>query len=120
MSKAVLILSHGSRLVKTRDEVANLTERIKKATQLSIVEFAFLELLEPSIPEGVDACVAKGASEIVVLMNFLNAGRHVDTDIPTIIDECKIKHPSVTFKITKPVGQHEGITALFCDLINHA
>ena len=114
--KAVLLISHGSRSPQTKEEISGLVKRLHRSGAAEIIEFAFLELESPSIPEGIDLCAKKGASKIIVLLNFLNSGRHVDTDIPAIIADAKIKHPKIDISITKPVGQHPGIDALFLDL----
>ena len=117
--KAILLISHGSRFAKTKEEVAALVNTLRTRCKGDIVEFAFLEIESPSIPEGIDSCAAKGAKEIIILLNFLNAGRHVDEDIPAIIENAKIKYPDIHFAITKPVGQHPDIANLFIDLITH-
>ena len=115
--KAVLLVSHGSRLAETEREVSQLVGRLRRGGAGDIVEFAFLELESPSIPHGIDTCVDKGATRIVVLLNFLNSGRHVDVDIPAIVAEARKKHPEVSITITIPVGQHPGIDGLFLDIL---
>jgi len=115
--KAVLLISHGSRYPETKKEVADLVGRLRNRRAADLVEFAFLELESPSIPEGIDMCVTKGAVEIAVLLNFLNSGRHVDIDIPEIVQKARLTHPGVKIFITKPVGQHPKIEDLFLDLL---
>ena len=115
--KAVLLVSHGSRLSQTKREVEQLAQRIRRRNVVDIVEFAFLELESPSIPQGIDSCVAKGAKEIVVLLNFLNSGRHVDVDIPAIAEQARKKYAGIKICVTKPIGQHSGIEDLFLDLL---
>ena len=115
--KAVLLVSHGSHSPKTKREIENLVQLLKKQSGIPIFEFAFLEIERPTIPEGIDICVKKGAKEIVVLLNFLNAGRHVDQDIPAIVKEAQAKYPQIPIRITTPVGQHPGIINLFKDLL---
>ncbi len=115
--KAVLLISHGSRSSATKREVSELVERLRRAKAGEIVEYAFLELESPSIPEGIDICVGKGATQVTVLLNFLNSGRHVDVDIPEIVAEAQKKHPAIPILITKPVGQHPDIEKLFLDLL---
>jgi sirohydrochlorin ferrochelatase len=116
---AILLISHGSRSPKTKEEVLSLIETLKQKRPNDIIECAFLELESPSIPQGIDICVGKGAKKVTILLNFLNSGRHVDHDIPQIVNEAKSKHPHVQIDITKPVGQHHGISDLFLDLIRH-
>jgi len=115
--KAVLIISHGSRTAKTKEEVSALIEKLKPLTAISFIECAFLELLYPSITEGIELCIKAGATEIIILLNFLNAGRHVNVDIPTIVDESRQKFPDVRILITEPVGQHAGIAKLFAQML---
>ena len=117
--KAVLLISHGSRSAKTKQEVSILVKDLQKRTGIAIFEYAFLEIEAPSIPEGIDICVAKGATQVIVLLNFLNSGRHVNNDIPDIVRQAGKKYPQVCFSITTPVGQHPKVAELFLDLITH-
>jgi sirohydrochlorin ferrochelatase len=118
--KAILLVSHGSRSPKTKDEILVLVNLLQKNLPGQIVEFAFLEIEPPSIPEGIDHCVFQGATNIVLTLNFLNAGRHVNEDIPAIMLAAQNKYPQVKFTITKPLGQHAQIPDLLIDLINNA
>lgn len=118
--KAVLLVSHGSRSSKPKEEVAELVKVLKFKTGVDVFEFAFLEIEDPSIPEGLEMCVQKGAKQVLVLLNFLNSGRHVNNDIPAIVQEAQEKYPEVKFLISQPVGQHQKIADLFVDLIHHA
>ena len=84
--RALLVVAHGSRRVASNDEVRQLTDELRAAAgdEYAQVECAFLELAQPSIPDGIDCCVAEGATEVVILPYFLSAGRHVAKDIPEI------------------------------------
>lgn len=117
--KAILLVSHGSRAPETEKEIRDLIGQLKKVSKLPILEYAFLEITAPSIPEGIDTCIQKGAKEISVLLNFLNTGKHVNEDIPRIVDQAKKMYPNICFKITKPIGQHPGISGLFLDIIEN-
>jgi len=117
--KAILLVSHGSRSPKTKEEISVLVNILRQLLPNEIVEFAFLEIEHPDIPEGIGRCVAQGATEIVVTLNFLNAGRHVDQDIPAIVHAAKNKYPQIKFNITNPIGQHPKIPTLFIDTINN-
>ncbi len=115
--KAVLLVSHGSRISETKTEVKRLVDILRKKSSLPIFEYAFLEIEFPSIPEGIDMCVQKGATQIVILLNFFNTGRHVGLDIPRIVKEAQKKYPFLKFKITEPLGQHPGMVDLFLGMI---
>jgi len=91
--RAILLVSHGSRSPKTKQEIAVLVDALRQRLPSDIIEFAFLEIEQPGIPDGIDQCVAQGAHEIIVTLNFLNAGRHVDGDIPSIVQTAQAKYP---------------------------
>ncbi|MCB9757889.1 MAG: CbiX/SirB N-terminal domain-containing protein [Candidatus Omnitrophica bacterium] len=115
--KAVLLVSHGSRITKTKQEVLSLIEKLKNLLGISFIECAFLEIETPSIPDAIAGCINKGATEIIVLLNFLNAGRHVDTDIPRILNEARQQFPNIRIILTKPIGQHWEIPQLFSQIV---
>ena len=104
----------------TKQEVVRLIKRLKPLSRIKIFECAFLEIESPSIPAGIDKCVGQGATDVTILLNFLNSGRHVDEDIPRIVDEAKKKYSNVKFRITPPVGQHSKIDELFIDLLKNS
>ena len=113
---AILIVSHGSHSPKTKQEVQVLVAALRKKKLADFIEFAFLEIEKPSIPEGIESLVSQGAKEIKVLLNFLNSGKHVDIDIPQIVRHTQKKHPHVRLSISRPVGQHSKAVDLFSDL----
>lgn len=115
--KAVLLVSHGSHSPKTKHEVASLVKQLKRRSKIKIFKFAFLEIEQPSIPSGIEMCVQAGVTQVLILLNLLNSGKHVDEDIPRIVNEARKKYPKVNFKITPPVGQHAKIVDLFLDFI---
>lgn len=115
--QALLLISHGSRSEAANLENQRLAELLREKTGTSVVEYAFLEIARPSIDEAVEKCVEQGAGEIIVLLNFLNSGRHVTEDVPRMIEEAKTRHPKVKFCITPPVGQHSNFPDLFMEWI---
>ena len=115
--RGILLISHGSRSLKTKKQIKALVKKLRSRLDTPIVEYAFLELASPSIPEGIKNCVKKGAKEVIVLLNFLNAGRHVNHDIPQIIRATKKNYPRIPIRLTNPVGQHERVVELFLDMI---
>ncbi len=115
--KAVILISHGSRLAETKNEVCGLIEKLKILYKETLIEYGFLEIESPSIPQAIDSCVQRGACEIIILLNFLNAGRHVDTDIPKILQQARLKFPHIKIHMTRPVGQHPEIPLLFAKML---
>ena len=107
----LLIIAHGSRREASNDEVRRLAERVRGLCSPDIgrIEVAFLELAEPSIPEGLARCVAQGAGEIVVFPYFLAAGTHVAQDIPEAINAFAQDHPAIRVRLTPHLGASEAL-----------
>jgi len=57
--KALLLVAHGSRRRESNEEIAILTQRVRECAggRFDLVTCAFLELAEPSIPDGIDNAV---------------------------------------------------------------
>lgn len=109
--KHLLMIAHGSRRQASNDEVRQLAERVSqlRGEDIAAVEVAFLELAEPSIPEGLARCAAQGAQEIVVFPYFLAAGTHVVSDIPEAIEAFRAEHPEVHIRLTDHLGASEAL-----------
>jgi sirohydrochlorin ferrochelatase len=118
--QAVLFVSHGSRSPDVKNEVESLVDDLRRQLPEKIIDFAFLEIESPDIPDGIDKCISQGAGSVILILNFLNSGRHVKDDIPDIVRTAQKKYPLIQFTISKPVGQHARIRELFLDLIDHA
>ncbi len=108
--KALLIVAHGSRKKESNIEIHELANNIaSKSNAFAIVESCFLEIAKPSIPEGLETCVNKNASEILIMPYFLAAGRHVIEDIPHIVNEEKMKYHKISIKLLPYFGSNPDI-----------
>ncbi len=103
---ALLIVSHGSRRAQSNSEITDLTDKVRPLLKgnFQFVCTAFLELAEPSIPEGIAHCINQGAERILLLPYFLAAGRHVSVDIPAIVEKARVKYPSLSINIADHIG----------------
>lgn len=94
---AYLVIAHGTRKKQGRLTLFRFVEKFQKAFPDRRVQPAFLKLCRPSIREGIECCVEKGAEEIFVLPLMLFPGRPVEENIPCEIQEAKRRHPHVDF-----------------------
>lgn len=104
--QAVLYVAHGSRVKAGLEEAIEFIETVKPMMDLPIQEICFLELAEPSILQGVAACVEKGATNIAVIPILLLSANHAKQDIPLEIEKAKTNYPFVSFSIGSPLGIH--------------
>ena len=106
-----LIIAHGSREKQANEDFLELSKNFRKRSKHP-VQPAFLELAQPSIPEGIEKCIAAGAMEIILIPLMLFKGRHVKEHIPQIIEEAKAKHPVVDFHYAGPLSEDPKILEL--------
>jgi len=110
---SLLIIAHGSRRAASNDEVRQLVEQVgaEAGQAYAHVETAFLELAEPSIPDGLAALAAQGATDIVAFPYFLAAGTHVAQDIPEAIAGFVATHPGVKVRLAPHLGASKALPA---------
>lgn len=115
--KSLLLIAHGSRRSSSNDEVRLLVDRIAENPRSGFdhVSAAFLELADPSIPEGLEQCIERGAKEIVVFPYFLAAGRHVVDDIPAEVEPIKNKYPEIKIRIASHLGHSDALPDIIID-----
>ena len=115
--KHLLIVAHGSRRAESNDEVRRLAKLLREQAgdRFGHVDCAFLEIAEPSIPDGIECSVRQGATEVVVMPYFLSAGRHVAEDIPSEVAMKQSEHPAVRIRIAPYLGAADGIAQLMLE-----
>lgn len=112
--KGLLLVAHGSRRAASNDEVRDLTKVLAEQAgdEYGFVDCGFLELAEPSIPDGIQRCIDAGATQVVVLPYFLSAGRHVSEDIPAEVKIKQDEYPDIRICISDYLGAAQGVTDL--------
>ena len=113
-SIGIIIVDHGSRREESNQRHEAFVDEWRSSRDYSIVEAAHMELAEPSIGTAFDACVAAGASTVVIAPYFLWPGNHWDRDIPALAAEAAIRHPDVHYLVAAPLGPH----ALLMDIVD--
>ncbi|WP_232100929.1 sirohydrochlorin chelatase [Gimesia fumaroli] len=105
-TKAVLLIAHGSRRDAANQDLVTLAEMLRERNLFPIIEIAYLELAEPTIPEGAARCVAAGADEVLMLPYFLSAGVHVQNDLDEYRSEFCTTYPETRFRLCAHLGLH--------------
>ncbi|MED3563504.1 sirohydrochlorin chelatase [Bacillus xiapuensis] len=106
--KAILFVGHGSKDREGNDQVRQFIEAMRKNwADTVLVQTCFLEFEKPTVNQGIDVCVEKGADHIVVIPIMLLQAGHSKIHIPAAIDEAKKKYPVVQFTYGRPIGVHE-------------
>jgi sirohydrochlorin ferrochelatase len=114
--RAILLVDHGSVKAEANhmlDCVANLLQSMVGPEVL--VRAAHMELAEPLIPRGIDACVDAGATDLVVFPYMLSPGKHSTRDIPRIVAEATRRYPDLAVRVTPAFGVHAKLAEVIAE-----
>ena len=106
MKTNMVLFGHGARDPRWAEPFVNLQRKIAQSLGADTrVDLAFLELMEPGLPEVAKQCVANGFERLVVIPVFFGQGGHLRKDFPVLIDQCKAENPNLLIEVTPPVGE---------------
>lgn len=107
--KALILFAHGARAASW----AAPFQRLQKLTQESLpevqVELAFLELMQPQLPELVSDLVNAGCEDITITPIFLGQGGHVLRDLPLMVEELRSRFPDVKLEQVEAAGENPAV-----------
>jgi sirohydrochlorin ferrochelatase len=115
----IVIVDHGSRREDANRRHVEFVAEWGRQRALANVEAAHMELAEPSITSAVDACVAKGATTVVIAPYFLWPGNHWDRDIPELAATACGRHPGLRHLVAAPLGPHPLLGDIVEERITH-
>lgn len=100
-SKAVIILSHGSRNKLAQQDFLDFVKAVKRKSPDLRIEHAFMELSSPDIPDVVNRLYNEGIRFMAIIPFFLFRGMHIVKDIPGIVEKQKLKYPDLNIVMGK-------------------
>lgn len=95
LQRPVLLIGHGSRSAQGRQNVLDFAAAYQALDRSRLVVPCFLELTEPTIQHGIDACVEQGYTDLSALPVLLFAARHNKFDVTNELDRSALR-PSCT------------------------
>lgn len=113
--QAVLYICHGSRVKTASNQAKNFVKEVMPKINIPLQEVCFLELADPTINEGINRLIQKGATTISVVPVLLLSAAHAKKDIPSILNQVKESHPHVSFNYGQPLGVHEKLVDTLYD-----
>lgn len=117
---AILLVDHGSRSADANALLEEVARSVRERVPERRVAVAHLDLAPPSVAEAVDALVAAGVGEIVVMPYFLAPGQHGVRDIPALAERSAARHPGVRVRVAAPLGLHAGLVDAVLDRVREA
>lgn len=106
---ALVLFAHGARDPRWAAPFQRLQALVKEQLPQQEVELAFLELMEPRLPQTVGKLVESGCNPVTIVPVFLGQGGHVLRDLPVIMQELKQAHPAVEFRLAEAAGEDPAV-----------
>lgn len=104
--QALILFAHGARDPRWAAPFQRLQQLIQAQQPGLKVELAFLELMEPRLPQAVAQLVGLGIAQVTVVPVFLGQGGHVLRDLPVITEELQRTHPGLQLTVAQAVGEN--------------
>ncbi len=108
-TSALVLFAHGARDPRWAKPFQRLQEILRQRTPETLVELAFLELMEPRLPAVVTQLTQQGCTQISVVPVFLGQGGHVLRDLPPMIDELRAAYPDLQLSVADAVGESPAV-----------
>lgn len=120
MKTGIAVFAHGSSVPEANQAVLEVVCAAAELGGFDLVETAFLELAEPSLPVAVERLVARGATRILVVPYFLTLGIHLRRDLPRIVEEISRIHQGMEIRIAPPLDGHPALSQVLRDRAQEA
>jgi len=109
--KALLLVAHGSKKASASNELASLTEKVRRQLPGVEVEAGWLELARPTVADALGRLAGRGHSSVVAVPLMLVHGHHTTLDIPAEL-EAACARLGVEVLYTKCLGSRTEVLEL--------
>jgi len=113
--RALVLFAHGARAASWAAPFERLRDINRARLPDTEVALAFLELMEPRLPEVVANLVARGVLDVTVVPVFLGQGGHLLRDLPLLAESLRAAHPALQLKVAGAVGEDAAVLAAISD-----
>ncbi|UDY25080.1 sirohydrochlorin chelatase [Nocardioides sp. Kera G14] len=117
---ALITLAHGSRDPRHAATITALTDEVRRMRPDLRIAEAFLELSSPSFDSVVDALVAEGHREIVVVPLLLSEAYHAKVDVPSVVAAAAERHDDVAIRAAGILGLESTLLGILDERLREA
>ena len=107
--QALILFAHGARDPNWAAPFVSLQQLIQQQRPRLLVRLAFLELMQPDLPQLLQQLVADGVNEVSVVPVFLGQGGHVRRDLPALIMQAQQQYPQLAIAVAQAVGEQPDV-----------
>jgi sirohydrochlorin cobaltochelatase len=108
-NRALVLFAHGARDPRWAEPFRRLQALVQGRLPDTRVELAFLELMEPRLPQLVEGLLREQCREVTVVPVFFGQGGHVLRDLPAMTEQLRQAHPELALRVAPAVGEDEAV-----------
>ena len=109
MKHGLILFAHGARDPRWAEPFQQVADAVARQCPQACVRLAFLELMQPSLPEAAAQLLAHGCSAITVQPLFLGTGGHLRRDLPALMASLEQAHSGVHWRLRPAIGEHPDV-----------
>lgn len=113
--KARILFAHGARNPDWAQPILAIRDAMRARQPDARVEAAFLEFIEPSLPQAIDTLVDAGCHDMVIVPMFMAQSGHTKRDLPALLDEARRRHPGLNLQVAMPIGEAPQVIAAIAE-----
>ena len=102
---ALILFAHGSRDPQWAEPFRAIQRKLAAKKPALAVELAFLEIMQPSLPEAVDRLAASGHTHFTIAPLFMAQGAHLKRDLAELVTRLKERHPAIELALLPAAGE---------------
>ena len=114
-SSVIILFGHGARDPEWAAPKRRIREHMLAQPEAPAVELAFLEFLQPTLPDAIVSIAATGVQRIAIVPVFLGQGGHLKRDLPILLEEVRGAHPECEITLAAAVGESASVIAAMAD-----
>ena len=103
--RALILFAHGSHDPQWAEPFRAIQRKVASAKPGLAVEVAFLELMEPRLPDAVARLAQSGHAHITIAPLFMAQGAHLKRDLAAILEKLGEDHPNVELTLLPAAGE---------------
>ena len=107
--EALILFAHGSRDAQWAAPFRAVQKKIALARPGLRIELAFLEIMQPSLPDAIDRLVAAGHVRLVIAPLFMAQGAHLKRDLAELLTSARARHAHIEIVPLPAAGEAEAV-----------
>ena len=112
---AILLFAHGSRDEQWAEPLKLIRESITAIDKEVSVSIAYLEFMQPTLADAIASFSAQDIDRVTLVPLFISSGKHLKSDLASLLIETKQKHPGIKITLAPSLGESEDMKDMIAD-----